>query len=95
MAVRHCVKLRILAQYNKKQLILVLCGTGMKTLNLQSMSSKEKFKSSMTFTLSCRDLPRGATLCLAVYAVFKKKKKEEKVSVGKCLVCLLSLSLSQ
>ena len=29
--------------------------------------------------VSCRDIPQGATLCLAVYAVYKKKKKEEKV----------------
>lgn len=26
-----------------------------------------------------RDIPQGAILCLAIYAVFKKKKKEEKV----------------
>ena len=27
------------------------------------------------------DLPQGARLCLAIYAVFKKKKKEEKVII--------------
>ena len=31
--------------------------------------------------LFCRDIPQGATLCLAVYAVYKKKKKEEKVTM--------------
>uniref|UniRef100_A0A1X7T3H7 PIK helical domain-containing protein n=1 Tax=Amphimedon queenslandica TaxID=400682 RepID=A0A1X7T3H7_AMPQE len=30
----------------------------------------------------CRDIPQGATLCLAVYAVYKKKKKEEKVPLA-------------
>ena len=42
-----------------------------------------------------RDIPQGATLCLAVYAVYKKKKKEEKVIMSTITLESLSLSLSQ
>ena len=44
--------------------------------------------------LNYRDIPQGVILCLAIYAVFKKKKKEEKVNFKIVIFSSLSLSLS-